>query len=74
MLFCSASRRCSRKRRAGYAIDGICGDAGEMVCDFDGWIGSWDLYCVRNKGTSFASCAFACEGSWLVVKLKCAPD
>ena len=24
--------------------------------------------------TSFASCAFACEGSWLVVKLECAPD
>ena len=22
---------------------------------------------------SFASCAFACEGSWLVVKLECAP-
>ena len=30
------------------------------------------LNCVRNKGTSFASCAFACEGSWLVVKLECA--
>ena len=24
---------------AGYAIDDICGDAGEMVCDFDGSIG-----------------------------------
>ena len=22
---------------------------------------------MRNKGTSFASCAFACEGSWLDV-------
>ena len=22
-----------------------------MVCDFDGSIGSWDLNCVRNKGT-----------------------
>ncbi|XP_067038646.1 uncharacterized protein [Acropora muricata] len=43
-----------------------------MVCDFDGSIGSWDVNCVRNKGTSFASCAFACEGSWLVVKLECA--
>ena len=27
-----------------------------------------------NKGTSFASCAFTCEGSWLVAKLKCAPN
>ena len=26
--------------RAGYAIDDICGDAGEMVCDFDGSIRS----------------------------------
>ena len=24
--------------------------------------------------SSFASCAFACEASWLVVKLECAPD
>ena len=57
VLFCSASRRCSRKRsasllpvdfldvdslaqRAGYAIDDICGDAGEMVSDFNGSIGS----------------------------------
>ena len=42
-----------------------------MVSDFNGSIGSWDLNCVRNKGTSFTSCAFACEGSWLVVKLEC---
>ena len=28
--------------RAGYAIDDICGYAGEMVCDFDGSIGSLD--------------------------------
>ena len=57
VLFCSASRRCSRKRsasllpvdfldvdflsqRAGYAIDDICGGAGEMVSDFNGSIGS----------------------------------
>ena len=26
--------------RAGYAIDDICGDAGEMICIFDGSIGS----------------------------------
>ena len=26
--------------RAAYAIDDICGDAGVMVCDFDGSIGS----------------------------------
>ena len=26
--------------RAGYAIDDICGDAGEMICDSDGSIGS----------------------------------
>ena len=26
--------------RAGYAIDDICRDAGEMVFDFDGSIGS----------------------------------
>ena len=26
--------------RAGYAIDGICEDAGEMVSDFNGSIGS----------------------------------
>ena len=37
VLFCSASLWCSR---ADYAIDDICGDAGEMVCDFDGSIGS----------------------------------
>ena len=24
--------------------------------------------------TRFTSCAFACEGSWLVVNLECAPD
>ena len=39
MLLCSASRRCLRKR-AGYAIDDICCDAGEMVSDFNGSIGS----------------------------------
>ena len=33
-----------------------------------------DLNCVRNKGTSFASCVFACEGSWLIVRLQCAPN
>ena len=27
-------------KRAGYAIDDICGDAGEMVTDFNGSIGS----------------------------------
>ena len=27
-------------KRAGYAIDDICGDAGEMVSDFNGSIGS----------------------------------
>ena len=32
------------------------------------------LTCVRNKEKSFASCAFAFEGSWLVVKLECASD
>ena len=53
-------------------MDDISGDACELVSDFNSSIGSWDLNCVRNKGTSFASCAFACEGSWLVVKLKCA--
>ena len=55
VLSCSASRRCSRKcsrspsylpyvdflaERAGYEIDDICGDAGEMVSDFYGSIGS----------------------------------
>ena len=49
-------------QRAGYAVDDNCGDAGEMSSDFNGSIGSCDLNCVRNKGTSFASCAFACEG------------
>ena len=33
-----------------------------------------EILTVRNKGTSFASCAFACKGSWLVVKLECAPN
>ena len=33
-----------------------------MVCDFDGSTGSRDVSYVGNKGTSFASCAFACEG------------
>ena len=33
-----------------------------------------DLNCVRNKGTIFASYAFTCKSSWLVVKFKCAPD
>ena len=32
------------------------------------------LTVLEIKGTSFASCAFACEGSWFVVKLECAPD
>ena len=32
------------------------------------------LTVLEIKGTSFASCAFAHEGSWLVVKLECAPD
>ena len=27
-------------KRAGYAIDDICGDAGEMVSDFNGSTGS----------------------------------
>ena len=45
-----------------------------MVSDFNGSIGSSDLNCVRNKGIGFASYAFTCEGSWLVVKLRCAPD
>ena len=27
-------------QRAGYAIDDICGDAGEMVSDFNGSVGS----------------------------------
>ena len=27
-------------QRAAYAIDDICGDGGEMVCDFNGSIGS----------------------------------
>ena len=26
-----------------------------------------DISTRRNKGASFASCAFTCEGSWLVV-------
>ena len=58
----------------GYAIHDICGDASEMVCDLNGPIGCCDLNRVRNKGTCFASCAFACEGSWLIVKLECAPN
>ena len=37
-----------------------------MVSDFNGWIGSRDLNCVRKKGTSFTSCSFACEGNFLV--------
>ena len=32
------------------------------------------LTVLEIKGLSFALCAFACEGSWLVVKLECAPD
>ena len=33
-----------------------------------------DILIVSEKGTSFTSCAFTCEGSWLVVRLKCAPN
>ena len=51
-------------QRAGYATADICGDACKMVSDFSGLIGP-----DRSKGTSFASCVFTCEGSWLVVKL-----
>ena len=40
-----------------------------MVSDFSGSVGSWDLNCVRNKGTSFASCAYTFEGSSLVALL-----
>ena len=52
VLFCSASRGSGPPispcfayveflaKRAGYAMDDICGDASEMVCDFDGSIGS----------------------------------
>ena len=40
-----------------------------MVSDLSGLIGPWDLNCVKNKGTSFASCAFTLEGSWLVALL-----
>ena len=61
-------------RRAGYEIDDIYGDACKVVSDFSGSNGSSELNHVRNKGTNFASCAFTCEGSWLVVKLKCAPN
>ena len=43
-----------------------------MVSDFSGSIGSSDLNLVRNNRTSFASCPFTFEGSWLVVTLKCA--
>ena len=40
-----------------------------MVSDLSGPVGSWDLNCGRNKGTSFASSAFTFEGSWLVALL-----
>ena len=29
---------------------------------------------IKGQETSFASCVFTCEGSWLVVKLECAPN
>ena len=32
------------------------------------------LTVLEIKGQVFASCAFACESSWLVAKLECAPD
>ena len=33
------------------------------------------LTVLQNKGTSFASpCTFTFEGSWLVARLKCAPN
>ena len=69
----SPSRLC-RFPCIGYAIDDIRGDTCKMVRDFNGSIGSSDLNCVRNKGTGFASCAFTCEGFWLIVKFKCAPN
>ena len=61
-------------QRAGYAIDDISGDACKMASDFNGTIGSSDLNFVRSKGTSFTLCVFKWEGSWLVAKLKCAPN
>ena len=33
-----------------------------------------EILTVRSKGTSFASCAFTCKGSWLVVKFGCTPN
>ena len=35
-------------KRTGYAIDDICGDVCEVVSDFSGSIGSWDLNHVRK--------------------------
>ena len=32
------------------------------------------LTVLENKGTGFASCSFACDGSGLVVKLECGPN
>ena len=50
---------------AGYVIDYIRGDAFKIRLD------AKILTVFGNKGAIFASCAFTCEGSWLVVKLKC---
>ena len=32
------------------------------------------LTVLEIKGQVFAFCSFACEGSWVVVKLECAPN
>ena len=46
-----------------------------MVSDFNGSIGSWELDCVRNKGTSFASCAhddhFICISTNVIYCITC---
>ena len=55
-------------------MDDIYGVACKVVNDFSGSIGSLDLNYFRNKGTIFASCVFAFEGSWLVVRPKCTPN
>ena len=35
----------------------------------------WSVTLTDRLGPEiFASCAFACEGSWLVAKLECAPN
>ena len=59
-----------RQSSSCFAYD-LCGDACKVVSDFNRSIPSGELNHVRNKRTSFVSCACTFESSWLVVRAGC---